>query len=54
MVRDFPRLGGVLDKAVAAGANSIYGGSLSHKDPSALLDKARPLLAANAKRKADI
>lgn len=54
MVRDFPRLGGVLDKAVAAGANSIYVGSLSHKDPSALLDKARPLLAANAKRKADI
>ena len=25
MVRDIPRLGGVLDKAVAAGANSIYG-----------------------------
>jgi uncharacterized protein YggE len=44
----------VLDKAVAAGANSIYGVSLSHKDPSALLDKARPLVVANGKRKADI
>jgi uncharacterized protein YggE len=54
MVRDIPRLGGVLDKAVAAGANSIYGVGFGHNDPSALLDKARPLAVADARRKADI
>src|SRR5580700_486005 len=54
MVRDIPRLGGVLDKAAAAGANSIYGVGFGHNDPSALLDKARPLAVADARRKADI
>jgi uncharacterized protein len=54
MVRDIPRLGGVLDKAVAAGANSISGVGFGHNDPSALLDKARPLAVADARRKADI
>jgi uncharacterized protein len=44
----------VLDKAVAAGANSIYGVGFGHNDPSALLDKARPLAVADARRKADI
>ena len=43
MLRDIPRLGALLDKAVAAGANSIYGVGFGHNDPSALLDKARPI-----------
>jgi uncharacterized protein YggE len=54
MVRDIPRLGGVLDKAVAAGANSIYGVGFGHNDPTALLDKARALAVVDARRKADI
>ena len=41
-VRDIPRLGALLDKAVGAGANSIYGIAYGENDPSALLDKARP------------
>ena len=41
MVRDIPRLGSLLDKAVTAGANSIYGAGFGHNDPSALLDNAR-------------
>ena len=48
MVRDIPRLGALLDKAVAAGANSIYSIGFGHNDPSALLDKARPLAVADA------
>ncbi len=54
MVRDFPHLGALLDKAVSAGANSIYGIGFGHNDPSALLDKARPLAVADARRKAEI
>jgi uncharacterized protein len=53
-LRDIPRLGALLDKAVAAGANSIYGIGFGHNDPSALLDKARPLAVADARRKAEI
>jgi uncharacterized protein YggE len=44
----------VLDKAVAAGADSIYSVGFGHNDPSALWDKARPLAVDNARRKADI
>ena len=54
IVRDIPRLGMLLDKAVSAGANSIYGIGFGHNNPSALLDKARPLAVADAKRKAEI
>jgi uncharacterized protein len=54
MVRDMPRLGPLLDKAVAAGANSIYGIGFGHNNPSALLDKARPIAVADARRKAEI
>jgi uncharacterized protein YggE len=54
MLRDIPRLGALLDKAVAAGANSIYGIGFGHNDPSAILDKARPLAVADARRKAEI
>ena len=53
-VREIPRLGALLDKAVTAGANSVYGIGFGHNDPSALLDKARPLAVADARRKAEI
>ena len=53
-VREIPRLGALLDKAVTAGANSVYGVGFGHNDPSALLDKARPLAVADARRKAEI
>jgi uncharacterized protein YggE len=53
-LRDMPRLGALLDKAVAAGANSIYGIGFGHNDSSALHDKARPLAVADARRKAEI
>jgi uncharacterized protein YggE len=53
-LRDIPRLGALLDKAVSAGANSIYGIGFGNNDPSALLDKARPLAVADARRKAEI
>jgi uncharacterized protein len=53
-VRDIPRLGGLIDKAVSVGANSIYGVRFGHNNPSALLDKARPLAVADARRKAEI
>ncbi len=54
IVRDISSLGSLLDKAVAAGANSIYGIGFGHNNPSALLDKARPLAVADARRKAEI
>jgi hypothetical protein len=53
-LRDIPRLGAMLDRAVTAGANSIYGIGFGHNDPSAMLDKARPLAVADARRKAEI
>lgn len=53
-VRDLPRLGALLDKAVTAGANAIYGIAYGENDPGALLDKARPLAVADARRKAEI
>jgi uncharacterized protein YggE len=53
-LRDIPRLGALLDKAVTAGANSIYGIGFGHNNPSALLDKARPLAVVDARRKAEI
>ncbi len=53
-LRDISHLGELLDKAVAAGANTIYGIGFGHNDPSALLDKARPLAVADARRKAGI
>ena len=42
MLRDIPRLGALLDKAVAAGANSIYGIGFGHNDPSALHRQGAP------------
>jgi uncharacterized protein YggE len=54
VMRDIPRLGGLLDRAVAAGANTMYGIAYGQNDPSGLLDKARPLAVADARRKAEI
>jgi uncharacterized protein YggE len=54
MVRDIPRLGALLDKAVGGGANSGYGVAFGHTNLSALLDKARPFAVADARRKAEI
>jgi uncharacterized protein YggE len=54
IVRDIPRLGALIDKAVSAGANAVYGIAYGQNDPSALLDKARPLAVADARRKAEI
>jgi uncharacterized protein YggE len=53
-IRDIPRLGALVDKAVAAGANTIYGVGFGHNDRSGLLDRARPLAVADARRKAEI
>ncbi len=53
-VRELARLGPLLDKAVGNGANAMYGIAFGQNDPSALLDKARPLAVADARRKAEI
>src|SRR5271155_3759202 len=53
-IRDLARLGALIDKAVAAGANAIYGIAYGENDPGALLDQARPLAVADARRKAEI
>jgi uncharacterized protein len=52
--RDISRLGALIDKAVDAGANAMYGISYGENDPGALLDQARPLAVADARRKAEI
>jgi uncharacterized protein YggE len=53
-LRDIPRLGSLLDRAVTADANSIYGVGFGHNDPSTLLDRARTVAVADARREADI
>jgi uncharacterized protein YggE len=52
--RDIGRLGDLLDKAVAAGANSINGVQFGVTDASQLLDQARKAAFADARRKAEI
>jgi uncharacterized protein len=54
LVRDISSLGTLLDKAVTAGANTIYGIGFGENDPNAFIDKARPLAVADARRKAEI
>jgi len=51
-VRDVSQLGAVLDKAVAAGANSVYGVSFGVSDPTKLQDEARAGAVADAKARA--
>ena len=53
-VHDLARLGALLDKAVGSGANTMYGVSFGENNVSGLLDKARPLAFADARRKAEI
>jgi uncharacterized protein len=53
-VRDIARLGSLIDEAVEAGANAMYSIAYGENDPGALLDKARPMAVADAKRKAEI
>jgi len=52
-VRDLSRLGDVLDQAVQAGANSIFGVYYSVEDQSAALAEAREKALADAKARAD-
>jgi len=51
-VRDVSKLGDILDKAVAAGANNIYGVSFSVEDTSKLEADARAKAIADAKARA--
>jgi uncharacterized protein len=53
-LRDISRVGALLDKAAGAGANTVYGIGFGEDNPSGLLDKARPLAVADARRKAEI
>ncbi len=52
VVRDVNQLGDVLDKAVAAGANNIYGVSFSVEDTAKLETDARAKAVADAKSRA--
>jgi uncharacterized protein YggE len=52
--RDLSRLGALIDKAVGAGANAMYGISYGENNPGALLDKVRAVAVADARRKAEI
>ena len=52
-VRDVSKLGDVLDKTVAAGANNIYGVSFSVADTSKLEADARAKAIADAKTRAE-
>jgi uncharacterized protein len=53
-VRDLEKLGGVLDKAVTVGANSISGIDFIVSDADARLDEARAIAMKDALRKAQI
>jgi uncharacterized protein len=52
LVRDLDQLGTVLDEAVKAGANSIYGVSFVVTDPSGAATQARTAAIADATKKA--
>ncbi|HEU0165839.1 MAG TPA: SIMPL domain-containing protein [Thermomicrobiales bacterium] len=52
-VKDLDKLGTLLDSAVAAGANFVYGISFSVEDPSKPADQARAAAVADARGKAD-
>jgi uncharacterized protein YggE len=52
-VRDLEKLGDVLDGAVAAGANNVYGIYFTVDDPSALESEARANAVADAKARAE-
>lgn len=53
-LRDLPKLGDILDKAVSAGANSVEGIQFVVSSQSVLLDGARKTALDDARRKAEI
>ncbi len=52
--RKIDTLGDLLDKAVSAGSNQIFGISFAISKPDDMLDEARKLAVADARRKAEI
>ena len=52
-VRDLDKMGGILDDAIAAGANDVQGIMFSLADPSAAVGQARARAMADARTKAD-
>jgi uncharacterized protein YggE len=54
IARKIESLGDLLDKAVGAGSNQIFGIGFSVSKPDALLDTARKNAVADARRKAEI
>jgi uncharacterized protein YggE len=53
-IRDIDKVGEILDRAVAAGANDVSGVEFLVSDPSKVLDAARPQAVVDARRKAEI
>jgi uncharacterized protein YggE len=53
-VQGIERVGALLDRAVAAGANDVGGIAFSVGDPTALLDEARRRAAADARHRAEL
>ncbi len=54
VVRKLDMLGDILDKAVSAGSNQINGINFMVAKPEAMIDEARKLSVADARRKAEI
>jgi len=52
-IRQLDQVGEIIDEAVAAGANSVYGISFAIDDPSELQGEARTLAIADAQAKAE-
>ena len=53
-IRDPDKIGDLIDRAVAAGANDIGNVSFSNSDASKVLDQARVAAIADARRKAEV
>jgi uncharacterized protein YggE len=53
-IRDLDKIGEIIDRSVAAGANSMGGVEFLVAEPSKLLDTARADAVADARRKAEI
>jgi uncharacterized protein len=52
-IRDTARVGAILDAAVSAGANEVWGVSFAHSDEDALRMRARELAVADARARAE-
>ena len=52
-IRDTARTGAILDAAVNAGANEVWGVSFAHSDEAALRRRARELAVADARARAE-